>query len=109
MKQYDIIIVGAGAAGAFAAYEFTRLNTSKKVLIIDKGNPIERRKCPITEGKVDHCIHCKPCNIMSGYGGAGTLSDGKYNITGSAFPMVVGKSVAGCAVGVINRRHFINP
>lgn len=83
MKQYDIIIVGAGAAGAFAAYEFTRLGTSKRVLVIDKGNPIERRKCPITEGRVERCIHCKPCNVMSGYGGAGTLSDGKYNITTS--------------------------
>lgn len=81
MKHYDVIIVGAGAAGVFAAYEFTHRHTTKRVLIIDKGNPIEGRRCPITEGKVDHCIHCKPCNIMNGFGGAGTLSDGKYNIT----------------------------
>lgn len=81
MKNYDIIFVGAGAAGVFAAYEFTKENTKKKVLILDGGNPIERRKCPISEGKVENCIRCKPCNIMQGFGGAGTLSDGKYNIT----------------------------
>lgn len=81
MKNYDIVVVGAGAAGAFLAYELTKLNTDKKVLIIDGGRKVANRTCPITEGKVDHCIGCKPCNIMYGFGGAGTLSDGKYNIT----------------------------
>lgn len=81
MKNYDIIVVGAGAAGAFLAFELTKLNTKKKVLIIDGGRKVENRSCPITDGKVDHCIGCKPCNIMYGFGGAGTLSDGKYNIT----------------------------
>ena len=81
MKNYDIIAVGAGAAGAFLAYELTKLKTKKKVLIIDGGRRVENRTCPITDGKVDHCIGCKPCNIMYGFGGAGTLSDGKYNIT----------------------------
>ncbi len=81
MKNYDIIVVGAGAAGAFLAFELTKLNTKKEVLIIDGGRKVENRSCPITDGKVDHCIGCKPCNIMYGFGGAGTLSDGKYNIT----------------------------
>ena len=81
MKDYDIIVVGAGASGAFLAYELTNLNTNKKVLVIDGGRRVENRTCPITEGKVNHCIGCKPCNIMYGFGGAGTLSDGKYNIT----------------------------
>lgn len=81
MKDYDIIVVGAGASGAFLAYELTNFNTNKKVLVIDGGRRVENRTCPITEGKVDHCIGCKPCNIMYGFGGAGTLSDGKYNIT----------------------------
>ena len=81
MKNYDIIVVGAGASGAFLAYELTKLNTDKKVLVIDGGRKVENRTCPITDGKVDHCIGCKPCNIMYGFGGAGTLSDGKYNIT----------------------------
>lgn len=81
MKDYDIVVVGAGAAGAFLSYELTKLKTKKKVLVIDGGRRVENRTCPISEGKVDHCIGCKPCNIMYGFGGAGTLSDGKYNIT----------------------------
>lgn len=79
--HYDVIIIGAGAAGTFAAYEFVKLGSKKKVLVIDKGRSIDKRQCPITSGKVDRCIGCKPCNIMCGFGGAGTLSDGKYNIT----------------------------
>ncbi|MDD7463296.1 MAG: NAD(P)/FAD-dependent oxidoreductase [Anaerococcus sp.] len=81
MKHYDVIIIGSGASGSFMAYEFTKLQTEKKVLVIDEGRKVENRTCPITEGKVDSCIGCKPCNIMYGFGGAGTLSDGKYNIT----------------------------
>ena len=83
MENYDVIVVGAGAAGAFMAYEFKKLNTDKKVLVIDGGRQVASRNCPITAGKVDLCIHCDPCNIMYGFGGAGTLSDGKYNITTS--------------------------
>lgn len=81
MKDYDVIIVGAGASGVFASYEFKKMNSDLRVLVIDKGNEIYKRQCPIKTGKVDNCISCNPCNIMNGYGGAGTLSDGKYNIT----------------------------
>ncbi len=81
MKDYDVIIVGAGASGVFASYEFKKMNSDLRVLVIDKGNSIYRRQCPIKTGKVETCISCEPCNIMNGYGGAGTLSDGKYNIT----------------------------
>ena len=81
MKEYDIIIVGAGAGGVFMSYEFTKLNINAKVLMIDKGGNLNRRKCPIKMGKTPTCIKCSPCHIMNGYGGAGTLSDGKYNIT----------------------------
>lgn len=81
MKNYDVIIIGSGASGVFASYEFTKINTHLKVLMLDKGNPILKRQCPIKLGKVENCIGCEPCNIMNGYGGAGTLSDGKYNIT----------------------------
>ena len=49
--------------------------------MLDKGAPLEKRVCPIKAGKTRHCIKCSPCHIMNGYGGAGTLSDGKYNIT----------------------------
>ena len=81
MKHYDIIIVGAGAAGVFASYELSKLQTNADVLMIDRGPIVAERQCPISTGKVDHCINCNPCHIMNGYGGAGTLSDGKYNIT----------------------------
>ncbi len=97
MENFDIIFVGAGAAGVFAAYEFTKLETDKKVLIIDGGNIINKRKCPISEGKVENCIMCKPCNIMEGFGGAGTLSDGKYNITtefGGDLHTIIGRKKA---------------
>ena len=81
MKHYDVIIVGAGAAGVFAAYELTKIRNNASVLILDKGARLEERRCPIKEGKTASCIRCNPCHIMNGYGGAGTLSDGKYNIT----------------------------
>lgn len=80
MKQYDIIIVGAGASGVFLSYELTKLDNSAKILMIDKGAPLEKRQCPIKSG-AKNCVKCSPCHIMNGYGGAGTLSDGKYNIT----------------------------
>jgi uncharacterized FAD-dependent dehydrogenase len=81
MKKYDIIIAGAGASGVFLSYELTKLDNKAKILMVDKGAPLEKRVCPIKLGKVNNCIKCEPCHIMNGYGGAGTLSDGKYNIT----------------------------
>lgn len=81
MKQYDIIIVGGGAGGVFLSYELTKRNTKAKVLMIEKGAKLADRICPIKAGKTDSCIKCNPCHIMNGFGGAGTLSDGKYNIT----------------------------
>lgn len=62
-------------------YEMTKLPNKASVLLIDKGAGLEQRVCPIKSGKVPNCIRCAPCHIMNGYGGAGTLSDGKYNIT----------------------------
>jgi len=81
MKKYDIIIAGAGASGVFLSYELTKLDNTAKILMVDKGAPLEKRVCPIKLGKTNNCIKCEPCHIMNGYGGAGTLSDGKYNIT----------------------------
>ena len=79
--NYDIIIVGAGPGGIFAAYELTKENTDLKIAVFEAGNPLDKRKCPIDGDKVKSCIHCNPCSIMSGFGGAGAFSDGKYNIT----------------------------
>lgn len=80
MEQYDIIIVGAGASGVFMSYELTTRENQASVLMIDKGAPLQKRQCPIKQG-AETCVKCSPCHIMNGYGGAGTLSDGKYNIT----------------------------
>lgn len=79
--NYDIIIVGAGASGIFAAYELVKINPDLKILMIEKGHSLDKRKCPIDGKKIKTCIKCPVCNIMNGYGGAGSLSDGKYNIT----------------------------
>jgi len=79
--QYDIIIIGAGPGGIFSAFELTRLNPSLKIAVFEAGNPLSKRRCPIDGKNVKSCISCKSCSIMSGFGGAGAFSDGKYNIT----------------------------
>ena len=63
------------------SYELTKIKNNAKVLMVDKGGALDKRLCPIKTGKTELCIKCDPCHIMNGYGGAGTLSDGKYNIT----------------------------
>ncbi len=79
--QYDVIIIGAGPGGIFAAYELLEGNKGLKVAVFEAGHPLSRRRCPIDGDKVKSCIGCKVCSIMSGFGGAGAFSDGKYNIT----------------------------
>lgn len=81
MNKYDIIIAGSGVGGVFMAYELTKIDNNASVLVIDRGAPIEKRICPISAGKTKTCVRCTPCSIMNGYGGAGGLSDGKYNLT----------------------------
>lgn len=81
MKNYDLAIVGAGPGGIFTAYEINKVNPNLKVAIIEHGNKLENRKCPIDGEKITKCIKCKTCAIMNGFGGAGAFSDGKYNIT----------------------------
>lgn len=79
--MYDVAIIGGGPAAIFAAYEFTLKYPALKVVILEAGNLIDKRLCPLAAKKVDHCINCKPCSIMRGFGGAGAFSDGKYNFT----------------------------
>lgn len=76
--MYDVIIVGAGPAGLFSAYELCKNNSKLKILILDKGKYAKNRLCPIAKNN-GACINCTPCQILSGYGGAGTFSDGKLN------------------------------
>ena len=76
--KYDVVIVGAGPAGLFCAYELIEKNPKLKILMLDKGKFVENRVCPMNKLKTE-CKNCNPCNILSGYGGAGTFSDGKLN------------------------------
>ncbi len=80
MKQYDVIIIGAGPGGIFSAYELAE-KSELKVAVFETGHKLEDRKCPIDGKNVKSCINCKVCSIMNGFGGAGAFSDGKYNIT----------------------------
>ena len=79
--NYDVIIIGAGPGGIFTAYELTRLDPCIKVGVFELGGELRARKCPIDGDRIKTCIKCKTCAIMSGFGGAGAFSDGKYNIT----------------------------
>ena len=79
--NYDVLIIGAGPGGIFSAYELSKLAPSLKIAVFEAGNPLNRRACPIDGKKIKTCIECKTCSIMSGFGGAGAFSDGKYNIT----------------------------
>ena len=76
--MYDIIIIGAGPAGLFAAYELLEHNKNLHIAMLDRGIKADKRICPMNINKTK-CLNCKPCAILSGYGGAGTFSDGKLN------------------------------
>ncbi|MBR6429225.1 MAG: NAD(P)/FAD-dependent oxidoreductase [Clostridia bacterium] len=97
MKNYDVIIVGAGPGGIFTAYELTRLSPELKIAVFEAGERLEKRRCPIDGVKVKSCVHCASCAIMNGFGGAGAFSDGKYNITndfGGSLHKYIGRETA---------------
>ena len=78
-SHYDAVIVGGGIGGLMAAYRFVQ--AGKRILLLEKGADLRDRQCPIVTGKVQKCVMCKPCSIMSGLAGAGAFSDGKYVIS----------------------------
>lgn len=105
MDKFDVIIIGAGPGGIFAAYELMQKAPELKVAVFESGNPLEKRRCPIDGKKIKSCINCKTCAIMSGFGGAGAFSDGKYNITndfGGTLYEYIGKSTA------IDLMHYVD-
>ena len=94
--NYDLIIVGAGPAGIFTALELLRGRSGAKILLIEKGKPVEKRHCPKAEtGK---CVNCKPsCAITTGFSGAGAFSDGKLSLSyevGGDLPDLIGPMFA---------------
>ncbi len=95
--KYDVLIIGAGPGGIFSAYELVRKKPELRVAVLEYGNPLDKRKCPIDGKKVKSCIGCNSCAIMNGFGGAGAFSDGKYNITnefGGTLHEYIGKQKA---------------
>ena len=95
--QYDVNIIGAGPGGIFAAYELLQHRSDLKIAVFESGLPLKKRHCPIDGEKIKSCIGCKSCSIMSGFGGAGAFSDGKYNITndfGGTLYQYIGKKQA---------------
>ena len=95
--NYDVIIIGAGPGGIFAAYELLQHKPELHIAVFEAGHELSRRHCPIDGNKIKSCIGCKSCSIMSGFGGAGAFSDGKYNITndfGGTLHEYIGKKQA---------------
>jgi uncharacterized FAD-dependent dehydrogenase len=77
-EKYDVVVVGSGTAGIFTSLELT--NAGLAVLLLDKGKEIGARVCPIEKGS-QRCISCSPCDLVSGFGGAGAFSDGKLTLS----------------------------
>lgn len=93
--QKDVVIVGAGPAGIFTALEMLRRGSKQNIVIVEKGQPIENRRCP--KAQIGHCVNCKPyCHITTGFSGAGAFSDGKLSLSyevGGDLPMLVGEDL----------------
>ena len=95
--NYDVIVIGAGPGGIFTVYELLEKKPELKIAVFEAGHELSKRVCPIDGEKIKSCIGCKSCSIMSGFGGAGAFSDGKYNITndfGGTLHEYIGKAEA---------------
>ena len=104
--NFDVIIIGAGPGGIFSAYELVQRRPDMKIAVFEAGHPLHKRRCPIDGEKIKSCIGCKSCSIMSGFGGAGAFSDGKYNITndfGGTLYEYIGKKQALDLMGYVDQ------
>lgn len=92
----DVLIIGAGPSGIFTALEMMKNGSKKKIMIVEKGLPVEKRHCP--KAKTGKCVNCKPdCNITTGFSGAGAFSDGKLSLScevGGNLPDLIGHEFA---------------
>lgn len=79
MENYEVVIVGCGPSGIFTALELLKNDKDMKILMLDEGRSIKTRRCP--KNKTKKCVDCRPCNISSGFGGAGAFSDGKLSLS----------------------------
>ncbi|MCL6479901.1 MAG: NAD(P)/FAD-dependent oxidoreductase [Peptococcaceae bacterium] len=106
--KYDVIIVGAGPAGIFAALELTKKRKNTKILMIEKGRDIDRRICPSKEKNIG-CQNCSPCSIVCGWGGAGAFSDGKLTLSteiGGSLEQYMGEKALSAMIGYVDRIYL---
>ena len=94
--QTNIVIIGAGPSGIFTALEMLRKGSKQKIVLVEKGQPVEKRHCP--KAQTGHCMNCKPyCHITTGFSGAGAFSEGKLSLScevGGDLPSLIGETLA---------------
>lgn len=103
----DILIIGAGPAGIFTALGLLGANDGRRITIVDRGLPIERRSCP--KAQTGHCVHCRPCRITTGFSGAGAFSDGKLSLShevGGDLPQLAGAQLVQDTIERVDRMYL---
>lgn len=103
----DVVIVGAGPAGIFTALKLLEDRPSTNIIMLEKGNPIERRHCP--KGRTGACVGCQPCNITTGFSGAGAFSDGKLSLSyevGGDLPELIGAQKAQDTIDTVDKLYL---
>ena len=104
----DVIIIGAGPSGIFTALEMIRKGSKQKIVLVEKGQPVEKRHCP--KAQTGHCMNCKPyCHITTGFSGAGAFSDGKLSLScevGGDLPSLIGEDLAQETIGYTDRIYL---
>jgi hypothetical protein len=108
MINKDVLIIGAGPSGIFTALELLRKGSTQSILIVEKGQPVEKRRCP--KSQVGHCVNCKPyCHITTGFSGAGAFSDGKLSLSyevGGDLPTLVGEDKAQDTINYVDQIYL---
>ncbi len=103
----DVLIIGAGPAGIFTALELVRQGSNKKIVIVEKGVAVEKRRCPKHTTK--QCVSCKPCHITTGFSGAGAFSDGKLSLSadvGGDLPQLIGEDLAQATIDYTDKIYL---